>query len=105
MCVSGQRVFPLLGVLGVLPAGAVTLDISLAALAEGDRLSDLERELSAARVACCNWIGAVRKELAAVGRLGAGIRKRNRERGPEAHLARLAVEHVTERPGFAAGRR
>lgn len=98
-----KRRAPLRRVLGVAPAGAVSREILLGALPEGQRGGCLKGSLGAVRSASLNRIDTFVNLPSALGRLCARFgQPKDRER-TEAHFAGAAAKGEAEDPGF--GRR
>lgn len=77
-------------------------DVAFRRLPERDQARRLKRKTRTFSLARLDRIDALLARPAAFGGLGAGVRKTERGGRPEPHLARAAVEHETENPGFRA---
>src|SRR5207253_3178565 len=104
-CVGREGVLPLGCMLGVAPALAVSSDVLLRALREGQRLCILELALCALRVARRDGIDTSVELLATVLCSRACIRKRERIERAEPHFARPSVKREPKYPALAACRR
>jgi hypothetical protein len=102
--IGGERVAPLLPVLGVAPAGLMSGDKGFGALLERHRLGRLGHRVHADGFSRFDWINPIETLTTAFARSLSRFRERNIRVSAESHVVRLAAEHVAKYPSLAAAR-
>src|SRR4051794_12100053 len=100
---SGERICPLLMMLGMTPARLVSFDIGGSAVIEGHCARSFDLFLSAHGLTALDRIDLVGQQQSLLGGFFARIGKPYLRKPSEPHLTCFAIEHVTEYPAFGAG--